>query len=345
MRSVAHYAPGAVDVLEILERPIPEPGPGEVLVRIAVSGVNPTDIDARRARAGKVARFREPHIPGQDGAGIVAATGGGVDGFSVGQRVWVWDAAWRRHEGTSQEYVVLPAQQVVHLPDGVSFDVGASLGIPALTAHRALTSFAEGPRELAVDALSGLTVLVQGGTGAVGHAAVQLAVWAGATVIATVGDSEKVALARAAGAHHVVNYRDSNAHDEIKRLSPDGPNVIVEVNARANLPMDMSVIAPHGGISIYTPGGSDTRVPSYQAMTKNVQFSFILTYTTTHGQKEAAVRAVSSAVADRALGVGEAAGLPLTRFPIERAGDAHEAVEKHVTGKVLIDIADLDSTH
>ncbi|AXH35396.1 NADPH:quinone reductase [Humibacter sp. BT305] len=340
MRSVAHFKPGDVDVLEIIERPIPEPGPGEIRVRIIVSGVNPTDIDARRSRAGKVQHFREPHIPGQDGAGVVDAVGDGITEHVPGDRVWVWDAAWHRHEGTTQEYVVLPAQHVVHLPSAASFDVGASLGIPALTAHRALTSFADGPAELAPGALHGKTVLVQGGTGAVGHAAVQLAVWAGAEVITTVGDEGKVALATAAGAHHVINYRDSNAHDEVKRISPSGPNIIVEVNAHANLPMDVSVIAPSGGISIYTPGGSETRVPSYQAMTKNVQVSFILTYSTTPAQKEAAIRSVGAAIAAGALGVGVDAGLPLTRFPLEEAAAAHSAVEHHTTGKVLIDVAD-----
>jgi NADPH:quinone reductase len=339
VRSIAHYKPGDVDVLELIQRPVPEVGPGEVRVKVMVAGVNPTDIDARRSRAGKVQRFRQPHIPGQDGAGVVDAIGDGVAGLSIGERVWIWDAAWQRHEGTTQEYVVLPAHQVVALPHNVSFDVGASLGIPALTAHRALTSFADGPTELRSGALAGRTVLVQGGAGAVGHAAVQLAVWAGAEVITTVGDAEKVQLAKAAGAHHVVNYRETNAHDEVKRISPGGPNIIVEVNAHANLPMDMSVIAAHGGISIYTPGGSETRVPSYQAMTKNVQFSFILTYTTTPEQKLSAVRAVGAAIAAEALRVGSDAGLPLTRFSLEDAAAAHSAVEQHVTGKVLIDVA------
>ncbi|AYF97220.1 NADPH:quinone reductase [Protaetiibacter intestinalis] len=338
MKSVAHFKPGDVSVLEMIERPVPVPGPGEVLVRLAVAGVNPTDIDARRSRAGKVQHFREPHIPGQDGAGVVDGVGDDVSTFRVGDRVWVWDAAWRRHEGTSQEYVALPERQVVHLPDNASFDVGASLGIPALTAHRALTSFAEGPVELGQGALAGKTVLVQGGTGAVGHAAVQLAAWAGAQVVTTVGDERKVSLARAAGAHHVIDYRSQNAHDEIRRISPSGPDIIVEVNAHANLPMDISVIAAHGGISIYTPGGSETRIPSYQAMTKNVQFSFILTYTTSPAQKQAAVRAVSNAIAAGALGVGDAAGLPLTRFPLSETAAAHTAVENHTTGKVLIDI-------
>ncbi|MFJ4234251.1 NADPH:quinone reductase [Cellulosimicrobium cellulans] len=339
MRSVVHHRPGAADVLELADRPVPEPGPGDVRVRVVVSGVNPTDVDARRRGAGTIQHFREPHVPGQDGAGVVDAVGDGVHSLRKGDRVWVWDAAWQRHEGTTQEYLVLPAHQVVVLADDVSFDVGASLGIPALTAHRALTSFAEGPAELGPGALAGVTVLVQGGTGAVGHAAVQLAVWAGANVITTVSSPEKVRLATAAGAHHVVDYRATNVHDEIKALAPDGVNLIVEVNAHANMPTDLSVAAPHAGISLYTPGsGGVTSLASRQAMTKNLQVSFILTYTTTPAQKAAAVRAVSAATAAGALDVGEDHGLPLTRFALEHAADAHLAVERHVTGKVLIDV-------
>lgn len=339
MRSVVHFKPGGVEVLEILERPTPEPGPGELRIRIVVSGVNPTDIDARKSRAGKVQHFREPHVPGQDGAGIVDALGEGVRQFSVGDRVWVWDAAYRRHEGTSQEYLVIPAANAVSLADAVSFDVGASLGIPALTAHRALTSFADGPSQLEPGALEGKAVLVQGGTGAVGHAAVQLAKWADATVVTTVGDENKAVLARAAGADHVI-VRGDDTRDRVHAVSPTGPDIIVEVSPRQNLPLDLSIIAPHGGISIYTPGGGEARIPSYQAMTKNVQVSFILTYTTSRRQKEAAVSAVNAAVTAGALGVGTSAGLPITRFPFEEAAAAHDAVEHHATGKVLIDISD-----
>ncbi|MCS5732885.1 NADPH:quinone reductase [Herbiconiux daphne] len=338
MKSIAYFEPGSVDVLQLIERPVPDPGPGEVRIRVIVAGVNPTDIDARRNGRGE--RFSEPHVPGQDGAGIIDAVGEGVDRLHPGDRVWLWDAAWRRSEGTAQEYVVVPAIHVVALPDHVGFEIGASLGIPALTAHRTLTSFAGGPSELRQGSLEGRAVLVAGGAGAVGHAAIQLAVWAGAEVITTVSDETKAALARAAGAHHVVDYRHTDAATEIRRAIPRGPQIVVEVNARVNLPMDVSVIAPNGGISIYTPGGDSIVVPSRSAMTKNIQMSFVLTYTTTAAEKQAAVRSVNAAVASGALGVGEEAGLPITRFPLAETAAAHAAVENHAVGKVLIDVAD-----
>jgi NADPH2:quinone reductase len=181
MRAVVYSEAGGPDVLRLVERPVPEPGPGEVRVRVRVSGVNPTDWKARR---GELA-FPEV-VPNQDGAGTIDGVGEGVDASRVGERVWVWEAAWQRPDGTAQEYVVLPERQAVRLPDGVSFDAGASLGIPALTAHRCLTLSELGPSRLAPGALAAQTILVAGGAGAVGHAEIQLARWAGARVITTV---------------------------------------------------------------------------------------------------------------------------------------------------------------
>src|SRR6478609_3391298 len=237
MRAVVYAQTGEPDVMHLVDRPVPEPGPGEVRVRVSVSGVNPTDWKARRGdRAGEPV---DPAVvPNQDGAGTVDAVGEGVDPSRVGERVWLWEAAWQRVNGTAQEYVVLPERQAVPLADGVSFDVGASLGIPALTAHICLTSSAFGPRRLEPGALTAQTVLVAGGAGAVGHAAIQLARWAGARVIATVSGDEKATLARAAGAEHVVNYRAPSAAEDILRIAPDGVDVIVEVAAGANAALD-----------------------------------------------------------------------------------------------------------
>src|SRR6185437_13240395 len=194
MKAVSYSSTGDSDVLVFGERPEPHPGDGEVRVRIHVSGVNPTDWKARQGSG--PAELPRAQVPNQDGAGVSTVR--------PGDRVWVWDAAYQRPDGTAQELVVLPEALVVPLPDAVSFDVGASLGIPALTAHRALTAYESAPGELAPGTLDGRTVLVAGGAGAVGHAAIQLAVWAGATVIATVSSHDKAELARAAGAHHVV---------------------------------------------------------------------------------------------------------------------------------------------
>jgi len=339
MKAIVYRQTGPAEVLELVERAEPgPPGPGEVVVRIAVSGVNPTDWKSRSAAPGRA--LDVPQVPNQDGAGVVAAVGDGVEGLAPGQRVWVWDAAWQRADGTAQELVALPARQVVALPDGASFDLGAALGIPALTAHRALTCFEGAPERLAPGALAGRTALVAGGAGAVGHAAIQLAKWAGARVIATVSSDEKGALARAAGADHVVDYRAEDLVERVRALAPDGVDPIVEVNPNANAAADVRIVAPGGTIAIYADAGEDdVPIPVRPSMARNVRWQFLLTYTTTVAQKDAAVAAVAAAVADGALPVGEAAGLPLIRFPLERTADAHRAVEEGAVGKVVVDVA------
>jgi len=208
MRAVVYSESGSSDVMQVVERPLPEPGAGELRVRLVRAGVNPTDW---KSRSGVSARLAFDEVtPGQDGAGLVDAVGEGVEGFASGDRVWLMLAQHGRPHGTAAEYVVVPAGRAHPLPEGASFDLGASLGVPAVTAHRALTS-GEGNDRLGPGTMTGRTVLVHGGAGAVGNAAIQLAVWSGATVIATVSSPEKGALASAAGAHRVVNYRDSDA--------------------------------------------------------------------------------------------------------------------------------------
>jgi len=303
-------------------------------VRVRVSGVNPTDWKARR---GELA-FPEL-VPNQDGAGTIDAVGEGVGASRVGERVWVWEAAWQRADGTSQEYVVLPERQAVRLPDEVSFDAGASLGIPALTAHRCLTVSELGPSRLAPGALAAQTVLVAGGAGAVGHAAIQLARWAGARVITTVSGDEKAKLAQAAGAEHVVNYRSSDTLEQIRGLAPNGVDVVVEVAPAANAALDAAVLAPNGSVAIYAgDGGGDFDLSVGELMSRNLRYQFVLVYTVAPAVKDQAVADVSSAAADGALPVGEDAGLPLHRFPLERAAEAHAAVERATVGKVLIDV-------
>src|SRR5919201_3894457 len=252
MRAIVYSQAGGPEVLRLVERPVPEPGPGEVRVAIRVSGVNPTDWKARRRQLA----FAEV-VPNQDGAGVIDAVGAGVDPSRVGERVWLWEAAWQRADGTAQEYVVVPERQAVRLPDGVSFDVGASLGIPALTAHRCLTVSELGPRRLAPGELAAQTVLVAGGAGAVGHAAIQLARWAGARVLSTVSGDDKAKLARAAGAEQVVNYRSPDAAEQIRRVAPDGVDVIVEVAPGANAALDAAVLAANGTVAVYAADGGN----------------------------------------------------------------------------------------
>jgi len=334
MRAAVFEEPGPAAVLRIVERETPSAGAGEVRVRIVLSAVNPTDTGTRAGR-GVPDGVSPPRVPNQDGAGVVDAVGEGVTGLEPGDRVWVWDAGYGRANGTAQEYVVLPRRQVVRMNDDVPFEIGAALGIPALTAHRCLTLASDGPSRLAPGALAGRTVLVAGGAGAVGNAAIQLAKWAGATVLTTVSSKEKADLATAAGADAVINYREEDLVARAKELAPGGAHVIVEVNTE-NLRADLSAVAPGGNIGIYVAG--EVTIPSFKAMLKNVSLDFVLTYTTTTEEKDNAVAAVAEAVNAGAFRVGEEAGLPILRYPFERIADAHEAVEQHAVGKVVIEV-------
>jgi len=337
MKSIVYSDTGESSVLSLAERSIAEPGPGEVRVRVAVSGVNPTDW---KARAGAGIAFDEV-VPNQDGAGVIDAVGEGVSGLAVGDRVWIYLAAHGRPTGTAQEYTVLPADRAVPLPEGIGFDVAASLGVPAMTAHRALTIHEFGPNRLAPGSLNGRTVLVQGGAGAVGHAAIQLAAWAGATVIATVSSDTKAELARAAGAHHIVRYPDPAEADRIREIAPDGVDQIVEVSPAQNAALDVEVIANHGSIAYYANNnGEEFTAPIVASFAKNVRWQGVLVYTEGEAAHQTAVKDVTEALRDGALPVGEAAGLPLTWFPLEETAAAHDAVESGVTGKVLIRVWD-----
>ncbi|OII13046.1 NADPH:quinone reductase [Curtobacterium sp. MCBA15_009] len=340
MRSIVYTKPGDSSVLELVERDLPEPGAGEVRVRVVVSGVNPTDWKARAGGTyGDGLPFPEI-TPNQDGSGVVDAVGPGVEGLAVGDRVWLFMAAASRPTGTAQEYTVVPAERVVPLPERTGFDVGASLGVPAMTAHRALTVHEDGPARLGPGALEGTTVLVAGGAGAVGHAAIQLARWAGATVISTISSDEKAALATAAGAHHTVNYRDDDAADQIRSIAPDGVDVVVEVSIPQNATLVADVLANHGVVSIYANnGGDDATLPIRPNMSVNARYQFLLLYTIGDEALAAAAEDVTEALHDGVLEVGADAGLPLTRFGLEQTAAAHDAVEQDTVGKVLIDVA------
>ncbi len=339
VRAIVYSETGDPGVLRLVERPAPEAGPGELLVRVAVSGVNPTDWKTRAGtRAGEPLPFPEV-VPNQDGSGTVVAVGPGVDPSRVGERVWLWEAAWERPNGTAQELVALSARQAVALPDDASFDLGASLGIPALTAHRTLTVGAGGPERLGPGALAGRAVLVAGGAGAVGHAAIELAVWSGATVVTTVSSPAKAALARAAGAHHVVDYRAGDAAAGVLEAVPGGVDLVVEVAPVANAAIDARVLAPEGTVAVYASEPDPLCLAVRPAMRINAGYRFVLVYTVPAEAKDRAVADVSAALAAGALRVGEEAGLPLHRFPLERAADAHAAVEAGAVGKVLVDVS------
>jgi NADPH2:quinone reductase len=335
VRAISYSQPGAPDVLELTDRPVPEPGPGEVRVRVAYSGVNPTDWKSRtNAQPGPGGQ-----IPNQDGSGTVEAVGQGVDPVLVGERVWIWEAAWQRPFGTAAEYTVVPARQTVLLGAEPSFELGAALGIPFLTAHRCLTVAESLPDRIGPGSLTGHTVLVQGGAGAVGNAAIQLARWADATVIATVSGPDKAQLAAAAGADHVVDYKRQDVVVEVRKIAPKGVDSIVEVSAAVNGGIDARVIGMHGAVAMYADdGGAEVTVPVRLQMTTNARWQFVLVYTEPARAKEIGVEDVNAAVLDGAIRVGREAGLPLHVFPLEQTAQAHQAVQDGMVGKVLIDV-------
>ncbi|GAB2456536.1 NADPH:quinone reductase [Jatrophihabitans fulvus] len=338
--AVTYERTGAADVLHVVARPLTAPGPGEVRVRMHRAGVNPTDWKSRQGQADDTP-VDPPQVPGQDGAGVVDAVGEGVEAALVGVRVWVWEAAYARAEGTAQQYATVPARQVVALPDSASFDLGAALGIPFLTAHRCLTVNEDGPRRLGPGTLQDRVVLVAGGAGAVGNAAIQLARWSDATVVATVSGPAKAQLAAAAGADHVVDYRRQDVAAELHRISARGADTIVEVAPAQNAGLDAAVLAPNGAVAMYANnGGDEFTLPVRALMGPNARWQFVLVYTVPAAAKAAAVDDVTSAVRHGAVRVGEEAGMPLHHFALERAADAHRAVEDGTTGKVLIDITD-----
>ncbi|MEU7873728.1 NADPH:quinone reductase [Dactylosporangium sp. NPDC049140] len=337
MQAIIYTEHGRPDVLRTVARDRPEPGPGEVRVRVAVSGVNPTDVQAR-AGIGHPMQFPEI-TPHHDGAGVIDAVGADVDPARAGERVWLFMAAAGRAGGTGAEYCVVPADRAVPLPAGIAFEAGAALGVPALTAHRTLTVAEDGPRRLAPGALDGRVVLAAGGAGAVGHAVIQLARWAGATVIATVSGPQKARLATAAGAHHTVLYREGDPAAAIRAAAPDGVDIVAEVALGANLALDLAVLRTGGTIATYAnEGGHPVDLDVRRHLVLNTRLQFLVLYTAGPHVRAAAVEDVAAAVAGGALPVGEPHGLPLLRFPLARAADAHRAVEGGAAGKVLLDI-------
>ncbi|HET9663770.1 MAG TPA: NADPH:quinone reductase [Burkholderiales bacterium] len=228
----------AAEVLKVGDLPDPAPGAGEVRVRLYASGVNPSDV---KARAGNRKVRWDRVIPDSDGAGVIDSVGSGVDNSRVGQRVWVYNGQWDRPYGTSAQYIALPSALAVALPKNLTYEQGACLGIPVMTAHRCL--FADGP-------IAGKTVLVTGGGGVVAHYAIQLAKWGGARVVTTVSSEAKAQHARAAGADVVINYRTESVAERVLATA-GGVDHVVEVDFGANLPITARILRPHGVVASY----------------------------------------------------------------------------------------------
>jgi NADPH2:quinone reductase len=340
MRAVGYATTGTLDVLEQVDVPdAAEPGPGEVRVRMVLSGVNPTDWKSRNGAIHMPIPPGRHQVAGLDGAGVVEAAGPGVSTLAPGQRVWVQLVAFKRLDGTLQESVVLPQELVYPLPDAASFELGAALGVPFVTAHRALTLRPDGPERLAPGALAGVSVLAAGGAGAVGNATIQLARWAGATVLTTVSSAEKATLARAAGAHHVVNYREEDAAAALRRACPDGIDIIVEVSPAQNAVLDCAVAAMGAQVVCYANNGGDAvTIPVRSTMALNIAWHFILLYTFPPQSRLVAAATITDALRDGALRAGADAGLPVHHFGFGDVAGAHAAVQDGIVGKVVVDV-------
>jgi NADPH2:quinone reductase len=313
----------AREVLRVVELPDPRPAAGEVRVKLATSGVNPSDVKTRAGR--RTSALPYPRIvPHSDGAGVIDAVGPGVPESRLGERVWVWNACWGRADGTAANYVALPSAQAVPLPASVSFAAGACLGIPALTAWHAVHM--DG-------GVTGKAVLVTGGAGAVGHYAVQFAKAAGARcVVATTSGPEKAALARAAGADEVINYREEDvAARVLEATAGAGVERVVEVDIAANLRTIMDALRAEGDIVAYGSGAPEIAVPFLPSVLKNIRYRFFIVY-----HLSATDRARALADLTRQLEQGDLGHHLGPSFPLQEIAAAHEAVERGAFGNVVV---------
>lgn len=323
-----YEAKGAArDVLRVGELPDPEPGPGEVRVRLFASGVNPTDTKARGGRHGNAQMPFPRVVPHQDGAGVVDRVGPGVDPARIGERVWTYEAQWQRPSGTAAQLVTIASANAVALPEAVTFEQGACLGIPAMTAYECVAG--DGP-------VTGKTVLVSGGAGAVGYFAVQLAALGGARVLATVGSARQAQLVREAGAHSVIDRKREDVRTRVlDETAGRGVDRVVEVAFGQNLETDAAVLATSGTIATYSSDADlEPRVPFQAMLRKNATVRFVLIYLTSPEAHRAQAEAIGAH-----LTLGELRFAIARRYPLAEVAAAHEAVEAgHLDGKVIVEL-------
>ena len=313
----------ARDVLKVGEVETPRAGPGEVRVRLATSGVNPSDVKSRAGLTRKIAFSRV--IPHSDGAGTIDQVGDGVPAARVGERVWTWNAQWRRPFGTCAEYVVLPAALAVPLPEHTDFATAACLGIPAMTAYHAVA---------VADAWAGSTLLIAGGAGAVGNYATQFAKERGAVVITTVSSDAKAEVALKAGADHVINYRSEPVGERVMELTDNaGVDAVIELDLAANAKLLPGVLRPRGLVVIY---GTlpEAQIPAQWLLVSAITLRFIFVYELTPEERAAAVDTITRMLKEKLLLNPVALTLPL-----DQAVAAHEAVEQgKAMGNVVVQI-------
>ena len=327
MRAATYTELGpAADVLQIGEVDTPEPGPGELRVKIHTSGVNPSDWKSRLRGRGGAIPFAKI-IPQSDGAGVVDAVGEGVDSSRVGQRVWVMNGQWKRPFGTAAEYIALAENYVIALPDAADFADAACFGIPFLTAQRAVTFDGD---------VSGQTLLIAGGAGAVGHHAIQIAKYKGARVLSTVSSPEKADYVRAAGADEAINYRTEDVAARVEELTDGrGADRIIELNLSANAPLYDRILAPGGTAIVYGTDAPVAEIPAGAFIPRGAALKWFIVYELADHERDAGVADLNQMIADGALTTTLAA-----RFPLDDIVAAHEMVEaaQHM-GNVILDIA------
>ncbi|MGA2891538.1 MAG: NADPH:quinone reductase [Xanthobacteraceae bacterium] len=325
MRAAYYEQNGAArDVLKLGDLYSPRPGPGEVRVKLAASGVNPSDV---KARAGATRKITYPRvIPHSDGAGEIDLVGDGVSAARLGERVWLWNAQWLRAFGTRAECVTLASAQAVKLPPRASFEVGACLGIPAMTAYHAVAVSRAAP---------GSTLLIAGGAGSVGHHAVQFAKAAGATVIATISSPEKADAARAAGADHTIDYKREPVGERVMAITDKkGVDAVIELDIAANAKLLPQVLRPRGLVVVYGTGAAEAAMPLMFCLRNAIALQFIYVY-----ELDAAERAAALGGIERALETGRLITNIGTTFPLADVVAAHEAVEQgKVLGNVVVNI-------
>ena len=316
----------ATDVLKVKELPIPKVSKDEVLVALEFSGSNPSDAKSRAGnRPGITKPQFEQIVPNSDGSGIITAVGEAVDKSRIGQRVWIWNGQWQRPNGTAAEYIAVPSAQAVEMPEDMSFETGACLGIPGLTASYCT---------LGDGALSGKTVFVSGGAGAVGHTCIQLAKWSGATVIAS-GSENGFEHIREAGADHVFDYRDTDLSKKILDICPPGVDRAIEVEFGENVNLLHKIVRQNGEISLY--GGAKNMSPTFPFgpyLFKALKINIALIYILPEQDRDIAIKALHDAHSEGALkmAVGNV-------FSLEECAKSHDAtLTPGRKGSVLIKI-------
>ncbi|MGZ4616225.1 MAG: NADPH:quinone reductase [Actinomycetes bacterium] len=324
MRAAWYERPGpATEVLQVGELPEPHPGPGEVRVRLRFSGINPGDTKKRSGWLGNPMAFPRV-VPHSDGAGVVDSVGSSVDGGRVGRRVWVWGAQSYRPCGTAAQYTVVPADHAVDLPDQVGDEVGACLGIPGITAHRAV--FGDGP-------VTGSTVLVHGVLGGVGSLAAQLARWGGATVIGTVRRTTDLDRVDRSAVAHVVALDAPDAVEQIRTHAPEGVDRIVEVSLSDNADLDVQVLAVGGVIAAYASRSGRPELPFWPLLFANVTLRLLGSDDFPSAATQQAAADLTAAAADGALAIPIADPLPL-----DQIAAAHDRVATGSHGRILLEI-------